>query len=157
MPKRSAGLLLYRRRQGEVEVLLVHPGGPFWAKKDEGAWSIPKGEYDPEEDPLDAAWREFKEETNCETAGDPLSLGSLKQPSGKIVQAWALEGDCDAAAIRSNTFTLEWPPKSGRNQEFPEVDKAAWFSLKAARSKILQGQVGFLDELEGKLVEPDSG
>ncbi|MEJ2671861.1 MAG: NUDIX domain-containing protein [Deltaproteobacteria bacterium] len=157
MPKRSAGLLLYRRRQGEVEILLVHPGGPFWAKKDEGAWSIPKGEYAPEEDPLDAAWREFKEETGCAAAGEVIPLGSLKQPSGKIVQAWALEGDCNAAAIRSNTFTLEWPPKSGRSQEFPEVDKAAWFSLKAARSKILRGQAGFLEELASKLADQDSG
>jgi predicted NUDIX family NTP pyrophosphohydrolase len=148
MPKHSAGLLLYLYRQEELEVLLVHPGGPFWANKDEGAWSIPKGEYPPEEDPLTAAYREFKEETGCETAGEAIPLGSLKQPSGKIIQAWALKGDCDAAGIRSNTFTLEWPPHSGRRQEFPEVDRAAWFTLEAARKKIHPGQVGFLEELE---------
>jgi predicted NUDIX family NTP pyrophosphohydrolase len=148
MPRHSAGLLLYRYRQGEWEVLLVHPGGPFWAHKDEGAWSIPKGEYPPDEDPLAAAYREFTEETSCATSGDVIYLGSLRQPSGKVIQAWALEGNCDAAAIRSNTFTLEWPPCSGRRQEFPEVDRAAWFPLAVAREKISQGQVGFLEELE---------
>jgi predicted NUDIX family NTP pyrophosphohydrolase len=148
MPKHSAGLLLYRNRQGDLEVLLVHPGGPFWANKDEHAWSIPKGEYPPEEDPLRAAYREFKEETGCETTGDAIPLGSLQQPNGKVVQAWALAGDCDAAGIRSNTFTLEWPPHSGRRQEFPEVDRAAWFTLEVARQKIHRGQVGFLEELE---------
>jgi predicted NUDIX family NTP pyrophosphohydrolase len=153
MPKHSAGVLLYRRRQGELEVLLVHPGGPFWAQKDEGAWSIPKGEYGSSEDPLDAALREFKEETSCTAAGEVIPLGSLKQPGGKIVQAWALAGDCDAGAIRSNTFTLEWPPRSGRRQEFPEVDRAAWFTLAAARKKILQGQVGFLEKLVQKLAQ----
>jgi len=154
MPKHSAGLLLYRRRQEEVEVLLVHPGGPFWANKDAGAWSIPKGEYPPEEDALRAAYREFKEETSCETVGDVMPLGALKQPSGKIIFAWALAGDCDAAGIRSNTFTLEWPPHSGRRQEFPEVDRAAWFTLAAARQKIHPGQVGFIEELERILPPP---
>jgi predicted NUDIX family NTP pyrophosphohydrolase len=154
MPKHSAGLLLYRRRPTGVEVLLVHPGGPFWVHKDAGAWSIPKGEYPPDEDPLTAAYREFKEETSCETAGDAVPLGSLQQPSGKIIFAWALEGDCDAAAIRSNAFTLEWPPHSGRSQEFPEVDRAAWFRLDAAREKIHSGQAGFLDELERLLAPP---
>lgn len=154
MPKHSAGLLLYRRRNGEVEVLLVHPGGPFWANKDAGAWSIPKGEYPPSEDPLTAAYREFKEETGCKTAGEVIPLGSLKQPSGKIIQAWALAGDCDAAGIRSNHFTLEWPPHSGRRQEFPEVDRAAWFTLEAAREKINRGQAGFLEELERILAQP---
>jgi predicted NUDIX family NTP pyrophosphohydrolase len=153
MPKHSAGLLLYRYRQGELEVLLVHPGGPFWAQKDEGAWSIPKGEYPPEEDPLAAAYREFKEETNCSTTGDAIPLGSLKQPSGKIIQAWALAGDCDAAAIRSNTFTLEWPPHSGRRQEFPEVNRANWFTLAAAKKKLHPGQLGFLEKLRQKLKE----
>jgi len=154
MPKHSAGLLLYRRRRGAVEVLLVHPGGPFWARKDDGAWSIPKGEYPPEEDALSAAYREFKEETSCETVGAVMPLGALKQPSGKIIFAWALAGDCDAAGIRSNTFTLEWPPHSGRRQEFPEVDRAAWFTLTDARQKIHPGQVGFIEELERLLPPP---
>jgi predicted NUDIX family NTP pyrophosphohydrolase len=155
MIKHSAGLLLYRRRQGVWEVLLVHPGGPFWASKNEGAWSIPKGEYLPAEDPLAAAYREFKEETSCLAAGKVIPLTSLKQPSGKLIQAWALKGDCDAEAIRSNTFSLEWPPRSGRLQEFPEVDRAAWFSLEVARKKIIKGQAGFLEEL-GHLMQ-DSG
>lgn len=150
--KHSAGLLLYRRRPGGLEVFLVHPGGPFWAAKDEGAWSLPKGEYPPDEDPLAAAYREFKEETGCTAIGDAIPLTSLKQPSGKIIQAWALEGDCDAGAIRSNTFSLEWPPRSGLRQEFPEVDRAAWFPLAAARQKIIKGQVGFLEEL-GQLLQ----
>lgn len=152
MPKHSAGLLLYRRRPGGLEVFLVHPGGPFWAGKDEGAWSIPKGEYPPAEDPLAAAFRELEEETGCAATGEVIPLTSLKQPSGKIIQAWALEGDCDADAIRSNTFPLEWPPRSGRRQEFPEVDRAAWFSLEVARKKIIKGQVGFLEEL-GHIVQ----
>jgi len=147
MAKHSAGLLMYRRRRGELEVFLVHPGGPFWAKKDAGAWSIPKGEYRPGEDPLAAARREFREETGFSVAGEFTPLTPLKQPSGKIIQAWAVEGDCDAGAIRSNTFTLEWPPRSGHQQEFPEVDRAAWFTLTAAREKIIKGQVGFLEEL----------
>jgi len=152
MPKHSAGLLLYRWRSGGLEVLLVHPGGPFWAGKDEGAWSIPKGEFNPPEDPLTAAYREFSEETSCLAAGGVIPLTSLRQPSGKLIQAWALEGDCDAEAIRSNTFPLEWPPRSGRRQEFPEVDRAAWFSLEVARKKIIKGQAGFLEEL-GHLVQ----
>ena len=147
MPKHSAGILLYRPRQGVWEVLLVHPGGPFWASKDEEAWSIPKGEYPPAEDPLAAAYREFKEETSCSAEGEVIPLIPLKQPSGKIIQAWALKGDCDADAIRSNTFSLEWPPRSGLRQDFPEVDRAAWFPLKVAREKILKGQVGFINEL----------
>lgn len=147
MAKHSAGLLMYRRRRGELEVFLVHPGGPFWAKKDAGAWSIPKGEYRPGEDPLAAARREFREETGFAVAGEFIPLTPLTQPSGKIIQAWAVEGDCDAAAIRSNTFTLEWPPRSGLQPEFPEVDRAAWFTLTAAREKIIKGQVGFLEEL----------
>jgi predicted NUDIX family NTP pyrophosphohydrolase len=137
-----------------LEVLLVHPGGPFWAGKDEGAWSLPKGEYTPPEDPLTAAYREFHEETGCRVAGAALPLGSLKQPSGKLIQAWAVEGDCDAEASRSNTFSLEWPPRSGRRREFPEVDRAAWFSLRAARKKLIKGQVGFLEELERRLADP---
>jgi predicted NUDIX family NTP pyrophosphohydrolase len=154
MPIHSAGLLLYRRRQGVLEVLLVHPGGPFWASKNEGAWSIPKGEYPSDEDPLTAAFREFKEETSCTAAGEVIPLTPLKQASGKLIQAWALEGDCDADAIRSNTFSLEWPPHSGRRQEFPEVDRAAWFPLEVARAKIIKGQVGFLQELGQILADP---
>jgi predicted NUDIX family NTP pyrophosphohydrolase len=148
LPKHSAGLLLYRLGPGGLEVLLVHPGGPFWAGKDAGAWSIPKGEYPLNEDPLAAAYREFEEETSCAATGEIIPLGSLKQPSGKIIQAWALEGDCDAKASRSNTFSLEWPPHSGTWQDFPEVDRAAWFPLRVAREKISRGQVGFLEELE---------
>jgi len=148
MPKRSAGLLMYRLRDGFLEVFLVHPGGPFWAKKDLGAWSIPKGEYGPEETPLDAARREFGEETACPSEGELLPLTPLKQPSGKLIAAWAFQGDCDAGSIQSNTFSLEWPPGSGRRQEFPEVDRASWFTLEKAREKIAQGQVGFLEELQ---------
>ncbi|MCL4501871.1 MAG: NUDIX domain-containing protein [Deltaproteobacteria bacterium] len=148
MPKRSAGLLMYRFQNGALEVFLVHPGGPFWAKKDLGAWSIPKGEYNPDEDALAAAKREFAEETGCVFQGDILPLPSLKQPSGKIIAAWAFEGDCDPKTLRSNTFSLEWPPRSGRQQEFPEVDRAGWFGLDEAKEKIIKGQVGFLEELE---------
>jgi predicted NUDIX family NTP pyrophosphohydrolase len=149
MPRYSAGLLMYRRR-GVLEVFLVHPGGPFWARKDAGAWSIPKGEYPPAEDPLAAARREFTEETGLTAAGEFIPLTPLRQPSGKIIHAWAVEGDCDPGAIRSNTFSLEWPPRSGR-QDFPEVDRAAWFPLAAAREKIIKGQAGFLEELRGLL------
>ena len=153
MARLSAGLLLYRRRRGVLEVFLVHPGGPFWAGKDAGVWSIPKGEFSPGEDPLAAARREFGEETGFTAAGEFLPLTPLKQPSGKIIQAWAVAGDCDPGAIRSNTFSLEWPPRSGRRQEFPEVDRAAWFTLAGAREKISQGQAGFLEELREKLGE----
>ncbi len=126
---------------------MVHPGGPFWAKKDEGAWSIPKGEYAPGEDPLEAAKREFQEETGFQAAGEFLPLTPRKQPSGKIISAWALEGDGDASAIQSNKFSMEWPPHSGKQQEFPEVDRGSWFSIPAAKAKILKGQMPFLDEL----------
>jgi predicted NUDIX family NTP pyrophosphohydrolase len=147
MPKLSAGLLLYRWLDGEPQVLLVHPGGPFWARKDDGAWSVPKGEYDPGEDPLEVALREFLEELGVEPpdAGEAVALGELRQPSGKRVTAWALEGDVDVENIESNTFTMEWPPRSGRTGEFPEVDRAGWFGLEEARRKLLRGQVGFLD------------
>jgi predicted NUDIX family NTP pyrophosphohydrolase len=150
MPRHSAGLLLYRRRKG-LEVLLVHPGGPFWAEKDLGAWSIPKGEFDPGEDPLASAQREFREETGLAVTGEFIPLTPRKQPSGKVIEAWAVAGDCDPAAIRSNLFTLEWPPHSGRQQQFPEVDRGAWFSLAEAREKIIKGQVGFLEELQARL------
>jgi predicted NUDIX family NTP pyrophosphohydrolase len=154
MVKHSAGLLLFRRREGP-EVFLVHPGGPFWAKKEAGAWSIPKGEFTPPEDPLEAAKREFQEETSLAVEGKFMALTPIKQPSGKIIHAWAVEADCDPMAVRSNTFTLEWPPHSGRRQEFPEVDRAAWFSLEAARDKIIRGQAPFLEELRQRLVGPD--
>jgi predicted NUDIX family NTP pyrophosphohydrolase len=147
MPKKSAGLLMYRFRNSLLEVFLVHPGGPFWAKKDDGAWSIPKGEYADDEEPLNAAKREFMEETGCEAEGEFIPLTPLRQPSRKIVRAWAVEGDCDAEGIKSNTFTMEWPPRSGIEAEFPEVDRAEWFSINSARRKILKGQQGFLDEL----------
>lgn len=148
MSKLSAGLLLYRRRDGRVEVLLVHPGGPLWSKKDEGAWSIPKGEYDTAEDPLTAAQREFHEETGCHVSGTFVPLRPLTQPSGKVISAWAVEGDLDAASIRSNTFSLEWPPKSGREQAFPEVDRAGWYELSHAATKLLPGQRPFLGQLQ---------
>ena len=151
MPKRSAGLLMYRRREGHVEVLLVHPGGPFWMKKDAGAWSIPKGEYDEGEDAFAAATREFQEETGLVAQGPFLPLAPVRQ-SGKIVQAWAFEGDCQPESLKSSTFFLEWPPRSGRRQEFPEVDRAEWFGLEEARRKIIPGQVALLDELAAKVV-----
>ncbi|MGQ0639217.1 MAG: NUDIX domain-containing protein [Gemmatimonadaceae bacterium] len=147
MAKRaSAGVLLYRRQSG-LEVLLVHPGGPNWARKDLGAWTLPKGEVTEDEDPRAAAQREFEEETGCALGGVFQLLVPIKQPSGKVIHAWAVEGECDAAAVRSNTFALEWPPKSGRMQEFLEVDRAAWFDIPEARRRILAGQVGFLEQL----------
>jgi predicted NUDIX family NTP pyrophosphohydrolase len=144
--KTSAGLLLYRRR-GNLEVFLVHPGGPYWAKKDAGAWSLPKGEFGEGEDPLQAAKREFTEETGFAISGEFRPLNPLKQPSGKVVYAWAIEGDGDPYQIRSNSFSLEWPPKSGKIRQFPEVDRAAWFNIPEARSRILPGQMGFIDQL----------
>jgi len=146
--KRSAGLLLYRRPAGKLEVLLVHPGGPFWQKKDLGAWTIPKGEFAAGEDPLDAARREFHEETGREVAGLFMPLTPVKQPGGKTVHAWAVEGNFDPRVLTSNTFSLEWPPRSGRREEFPEVDRAAWFDLEEAKRRINRGQVDLLYELE---------
>jgi predicted NUDIX family NTP pyrophosphohydrolase len=146
--KLSAGILLYRKRDGEIEVFLVHPGGPFWAKKDEGAWSIPKGEYAESEDPLAVAKREFYEETGSELSGNCTALAPLTQPSGKVIAAWAVEGEVDPASLRSNTFSMEWPPKSGKLQEFPEVDRALWCDLATARKKLLPGQRSFLDQLQ---------
>jgi predicted NUDIX family NTP pyrophosphohydrolase len=148
VPRTSAGLLIYRRANATCEVLLVHPGGPFWAKKDAGAWSIPKGECEPGEDGLETARREVKEETGLAPDGPFIPLQSLKQPSGKLIIAWAVEYDWDPAALRSNTFSLEWPPKSGKLVDFPEVDRAAWFGLAEARAKMLPGQQPFLDQLE---------
>jgi predicted NUDIX family NTP pyrophosphohydrolase len=147
--RQSAGILLYRLGTGELEVLLVHPGGPFWVQRDAGVWSIPKGEYEPDEEPHTAARREFAEELGSEApAGETLDLGEIRQRSGKRVRAWALEGDLDAGAITSNNFTLEWPPRSGRTREFPEVDRAGWFTLGEAREKINPGQSPLLDRLE---------
>jgi predicted NUDIX family NTP pyrophosphohydrolase len=149
--KRSAGILLFRRSRGELEVLLVHPGGPFWASRDAGAWSIPKGEVDPGEDERACALRELEEETGAAfrdaAEDDLLPLGEVRQKSGKVVSAWALEGDLDADAIVSMTFELEWPPRSGELQTFPEVDRAAWFALPAAREKLLSAPTPFLDRL----------
>ena len=146
--KRSAGILLFRSRAGGPEVLLVHPGGPFWSRKDLGAWSIPKGEHGLEEEPLAAALRELEEETGIRPRGEPVPLGSVRQARGKEVRAWAVEGDADPAAIRSNTFALEWPPGSGKTAEFPEVDRAGWFPFEVARQKILKAQLPLLEELE---------
>ena len=149
MAKRSAGILIYRGSGPELRLLLVHPGGPFWAKKDEGAWSIPKGEYDAEEEPLACAIREFEEELGRrpQAAGAFLDLGELVQPSGKVVTAWGVEGDFDPSALKSNLFEMEWPPKSGRVQAFPEVDHAQWFTSAEAKAKILPGQAPFIDRL----------
>ncbi len=146
--KLSAGILLYRIRSGMPEVFLVHPGGPFWAKKDDGAWSIPKGEFEEGDDPLETAKREFLEETGSSVSGEFAALMPRKQKSGKLIYAWAVEGDIDAASIRSNTFSMEWPPRSGKQQEFPEVDCGEWLTIPVAREKLQQGQLGFLDELE---------
>lgn len=147
MPKRSAGLLLYRLTKGRPEVLLVHPGGPYWAKKDDGAWSIPKGEYTEAEEPLAAARRELGEETGICPNGEAIPLGTIRQPGGKLVVAYAVEGDLDPAAIKSNTFTIEWPPRSGRMRAFPEVDRAQWFGREEAERKILPGQMAILEAL----------
>ena len=146
--KRSAGILLYRRGPAGLEVLLVHPGGPFWKNRDAGAWTIPKGEIAEGEDALAAARREFREETGFEAQGDATALAPLRQKGGKWVHAWAVEGDCDAGSIRSNTFSMEWPPRSGREAQFPEVDRAAWFAPEEARRRILDSQIPFIDELE---------
>ena len=152
MARRSAGILLYRVARGEPEVLLVHPGGPFWARKDAGAWSIPKGEYADGEDPRACALREFEEETGTALPpGELLELGEVKQKGGKVVTAWAAEGDLDADAIRSNTFTMEWPPRSGRTAEFPEIDRAGWFGIETAREKLVAAQTEFLDRLVERL------
>jgi len=157
MTKKSAGILLYRFREGELQVFLVHPGGPFWARKDKAAWSIPKGEFDDLEAPLEAAKREFQEETGMPVTGDFINLGEIKQPGRKIIYVWAVEGDCDPAAIKSNTFEMQWPPKSGKYKSFPEVDRAGWFSLGAAREKLHKGQVVLIDRLAEKLgVDLDS-
>lgn len=149
----SAGLLLFRLAAGEPQVLLAHPGGPFWARKDDGAWTLPKGEVAPGEDPLVCARREFEEETGFAIEGGFLPLGEIRQKAGKRVQAWAVEGDFDPARLRSNEFEIEWPPRSGRMQRFPEVDRVAWFGLEDARRKLLASQVPLLDRLRAIVVK----
>jgi len=142
---------MYRRREGEVEVFLVHPGGPFWEKKDAGAWTLPKGEYAEDENPLEAAKREFREETGFSAGTDFVELGEIRQASGKLVTAWAFEGDCDPTKLVSNHCQVEWPPRSGRQIDIPEVDRGAWFSVPAARVRILKSQEPFFDALLRKL------
>ena len=152
MPKKSAGILLYRIRNKLPEVFLVHPGGPFWANKDGGAWTIPKGEFDEDEDPLDAAKREFKEETGTKISGEFIELNPIRQKSGKIVLAWAVEGDIEPTKIISNEFEMEWPPRSGKMKRFPEIDKASWFNLTEAKQKIIPAQSSLIEELESRVV-----
>jgi predicted NUDIX family NTP pyrophosphohydrolase len=147
MAKTSAGLVMYRKRDGRLEVLLVHAGGPFWKKKDQGAWFVPKGEIAPGEDELAAAKREFEEETGLRPEGEFIPLGTVKHKSGKVVVAWAFQGDCDPSSLRSNTFTIEWPPRSGKQQEFPEIDRAEFFTVEAAKEKIIPAEFEFLARL----------
>ena len=148
---KSAGVLLYRMRSDGLKVLLVHPGGPLWAGKDEGAWSIPKGLIDKDERPREAALREFHEETGCDASEECTPLTAVKLKGGKTIFAWACEGECDAAAVTSNTFAMEWPPRSGRKQAFPEVDRAEWFTMDEALKKITSGQIPLLHELARKI------
>jgi predicted NUDIX family NTP pyrophosphohydrolase len=155
--KQSAGILAYRLRTDGLEVFLVHPGGPFWSNKDAGAWSIPKGEFEDNEDPLAAAQREFAEETGFHLAGEFRKLTSRKQRSGKVIHAWALKAEVDAAELRSNKFTIEWPPRSGITAVFPEVDRGEWFGIATAMQKINDGQRGFLEELQHLLTDQHSG
>jgi predicted NUDIX family NTP pyrophosphohydrolase len=147
MAKQSAGILLYRRQAKKLEVFLAHPGGPFWAKKDQGSWSVPKGEYLEGEEPLHAAIREFEEETGYRLAGDFIQLTTIRQKGHKTVHCWAVEGDLDPDHIVSNDFEMEWPPRSGKMRSFPEIDRGAWFSIETAREKILERQAAFIDEL----------
>jgi predicted NUDIX family NTP pyrophosphohydrolase len=153
MAKKSGGLVMYRVRVKELEVLIVHLGGPFWAKKEAGAWFIPKGEIEKGEDEFAAAKREFREETGIEPRGDFIALGTVKHKGGKIVHAWAFEGDCDPASIRSNTFTIEWPPRSGKRQEFPEVDSAQFVSVEQARAKMSPAEFELVERLKAICVE----
>ncbi len=156
MPARSAGILLYRRDVDAVRLLLIHPGGPFWRGRDEGAWMIPKGLVEPAEDPLAAALREFEEELGAKPEGEPRALCTVRQSGGKWVEAFALEGDFDPAGLRSNEFTIEYPPRSGRFANFPEVDEARWFTAAEARIKILKSQLPIVDALEAELRAPSS-
>jgi predicted NUDIX family NTP pyrophosphohydrolase len=152
MPQRSAGIVLFRRTEaGRIEVLLVHPGGPFWAKKDDGAWSIPKGLVGPGEDPLAAARREFAEETGGQAEGEAIALGAFRQSAAKIVEVWAVKGSFDPATLKSNTFSMQWPPRSGRSAEFPEADRAGWFTPEAAARKLLRGQRPIIEALLERL------
>ena len=151
MPLRSAGILLYKHVAGELQVLLAHPGGPFWRGRDAGAWSIPKGEYDASEDPRAAARREFREELSVDPPGELRELGEIRQKSGKHVVAFAVEGDFDVTQLRSNTFAIEWPPRSGKHQQFAEIDRVAWFTLDEAQQKILPAQAELLARLEAML------
>ncbi len=151
MAKQSAGLLMYRRKDEEIEVFLVHPGGPFWAKKDLGAWSIPKGEYAEGESTREAARREFREETGFDVEGELIELGTIKQAGGKMVSAWAVEGNCDPGKLRSNTCMIEWPPRSGRQMEIPEIDRGGWFGIVEGRQRILKSQLPLLDLLIARL------
>ncbi|MGN6491986.1 MAG: NUDIX domain-containing protein [Agriterribacter sp.] len=152
MAKTSAGIVLYRIRKKILEVLLVHPGGPFWANKDDHAWSIPKGEYTEDEDPLEAAKRELAEETGIEVTGNFTPLTPVKQKGGKTVTAWALGKDVDASIIKSNSFTMEWPPRSGVQKTFPEIDKAAWFTVEEAKNKMIEAQFALVEELAKKVL-----
>ena len=151
MAQKSAGILVYRLRDHEPQMLLVHPGGPFWARKDDGAWSIPKGLLEEDEDPLTAARRELAEETGCRPSGGFIALGHFKQPGGKIISAWAVEGDFDLKDFKSNLFTIEWPPRSGRTREFPEADRADWFAPEHAMRKIVKGQIPIVAALLNQL------
>lgn len=157
MGKRSAGLMMYRVRKGELEILLVHPGGPYWARKDLGAWFLPKGEVEKGEDELLAAQREFEEETGLKATGPFFALGSVQQKSGKIVTAWAFEGNCDPSAIHSNTFTIEWPPRSGKQQSFPEIDRAAFFTPETAREKMHPVEFALLERLQAARLSARAG
>ena len=153
MAKKSAGILLYRIIKRSIEVFLVHPGGPYWAKKDEGAWSIPKGEFDDDEEPLAAAKREFEEETGINISGEFIELNAIKQKNGKLVYAWAIEGNIDPSTTKSNSFEIEWPPRSGTMKSFPEIDKAEWFDITEAMRKINSGQLPLIKELHEKIKE----
>ena len=156
MARKSAGIIVYRRTGETVEVLLVHPGGPFWGKWDLGAWSIPKGEYSEDENPEAAARREFAEETGWSLQGELRPLGEIRQKGGKVVTAFAVEGDFEAGTLKSNVFEMEWPPKSGHTASFPEVDRAGWFGLAEAREKMIEGQRAFLDRVEALVVKDAS-
>ena len=151
MQKKSAGILLYRFHNNCIEILLVHPGGPYWAKKDAGAWSIPKGEFEENEDPLNAATREMKEETGVTISGEFIELTPVKQKSRKLIYAWGVQGNINPEELTSNTFEIEWPPRSGKKKSFPEIDKAAWFKPEEAKKKIIEGQIPLIEEIEKKL------